>query len=356
MTLETALHGASPAIGEVAGHPVVLHHGDIAAEYGAMRAGAVLVDRSARNRVRVEGPRAAELLTGLVTSDVLALTPGQGQYGAALGPKGKILADVRIFALADHLLVDTSPRAAPGWLATLRKYINPRQAPYRDISSATRHIGLFGPNSRRMLSLLTGIPADALGALAPYAHLPVEPVEAPVTLARVPDFGVEGYEMITPSEHYADLTLRLSGMGAMPAGLLVCEIARIECGRPEWGLDMDETTLVQEALLDTLHAVSYTKGCYVGQEVVARVHFRGHVNRLLRGLQAADGEPLPTGSRIVDESGKPLGDVRSSATSPRLGSIALAMVRREAEPGMAVMVEDEGSPIRAELVRLPFGG
>ena len=106
MTVGSIVSGEYPALGEVAGHSVVLHYGDIAAEYAALRGGAMLVDRSARGRMRVRGVKAAELITGLVTNDVQALTTGHGLYAAGLSPKGKIIADVRVFALEDHLLID----------------------------------------------------------------------------------------------------------------------------------------------------------------------------------------------------------------------------------------------------------
>src|SRR5688500_15679452 len=118
------------ATAEIAGQAVVLHYGDVAEEYASLRSGAMLIDRSARGRLRIHGPRASELITGLVTNDVAALVAGQGCYAAALTPKGKIIADVRIFALRDALLIDTPPRARDGWLAMVRKYVNPRVARY----------------------------------------------------------------------------------------------------------------------------------------------------------------------------------------------------------------------------------
>jgi folate-binding protein YgfZ len=130
----------------------------------------------------------------------------------------------------------------------------------------------------------------------------------------------------------------------------------VEAGRPEWGLDIDDTTIPQEANLDDLHAISYTKGCYTGQEVVARVHFRGHVNRHLRGLRAAGAEPPPTGAQLVDESGRPVGEVRTGVSSPRLGGIALAMVRREVEPGASLSARWDGAESRADVSALPFPG
>jgi folate-binding protein YgfZ len=346
-----------PATADVGGRSVVLHYGDTGEEYGALRSGAMLVDRSARGRVRIHGPKASELVAGLVTNDVSALTPGQGCYAAALTPKGKIVADLRIFALRDALLIDSPPRAQEGWLAMVRKYINPRVARYEDETASTRQIGVFGARARTALASATGLDIAQLGALPRYGHVALD-LPAGAIIARVPDLELEGYEIIVPESAFEPFWERLVTEGATPAGLAAWEIARVEAGRPEWGVDMDDSTIPQEANFDELHAISYTKGCYVGQETVARVHFRGHVNRLLRGLMASNGS-LTLGAALADAQGKPVGDVRSTVHSPRLGSIALAMVRREVEPGTTVdIVVDsdaaERTAIPAQVVRLPF--
>src|SRR6185503_18691450 len=136
-------------------------------------------------------------------------------------------------------------------------------------------------------------------------------------------------DLFVPFEIFDDVWRAALASGAVPAGLDAWEIARIEAGRPEWGIDIDDATIPQEANLDDLHAISYTKGCYVGQEVVARVHFRGHVNRHLRGLRTADASPPAQGATLHDADGQHVGDVRSSVHSPRLGGVAIGMVRRE---------------------------
>ena len=317
----------------------------------------MLVDRSARGRVRIYGPKASELVTGLVSNDVTALVPGQGCYAAALTPKGKIVADVRIFALRDALLIDSPPRAREGWLGMVRKYINPRVARYEDESASTRQIGLFGTRARMALATATGVDPAQLGALPRYGHVALD-LPAGAIIARVPELEVEGYEMIVPESAFEPMWERLVTEGATPAGLAAWDIARVEAGRPEWGVDIDDSTIPQEANFDELHAISYTKGCYVGQETVARVHFRGHVNRLLRGLMVSN-ESVPSGAVLVDKGGKQIGDVRSTAQSPRLGPIALAMVRREIEPGSAIEVLVDSAPtqriaVPAQVVRLPF--
>ena len=354
MTASSIATGAFSTVGEIAGRAVVMHFGDIATEYGALRAGAMLVDRSARGRVRVTGAKAQEVITGLVTNDVAALRPGQGLYAAALNPKGKIVADLRIFALEDELLIDAPPRAQPGWLATIRKYVNPRLAPYHDASEETRDLGLFGVAARRLMAALTGIAPDTLGALPPYGHVPAEIDGRPVVVARVPDIALEGYELILAADAFDATWRRAVSAGAVPAGLLAWEIARIEAGYPEWGIDIDESTIPQEANFDELHAISYTKGCYVGQEVVARVHFRGHVNRHLRGIAGALHEPPPERAALLEASGKQVGEVRSSGLSPRLGTVGLAMVRREVEIGTSLTAQWTGGEATVEVRALPF--
>ncbi|HEX6966819.1 MAG TPA: glycine cleavage T C-terminal barrel domain-containing protein [Gemmatimonadaceae bacterium] len=345
--------GKAPAVDVVAGHPVVLHYGDVSAEYAALRSRAMLVDRSARGRFVVSGPRAAELIGGLVTNDVQALTPGHGQYAAALTPKGKIVADVRIFARDGSLLIDVPPRALEGWNATIKKYINPRLAPYEDISSTMRQLGVYGVAARGIVAKALGVTPDGLAALPPYGHIRAND-DTNAVIARVPDLALEGYELFVPSEAFDGVWQRLMRGGATPTGLTAWEIARIEAGRPEWGLDMDDTTIPQEANFDELGAISYTKGCYVGQEVVARVHFRGHVNKHLRGLLCGETEPPPTGATLLNDAGKSVGDVRSTAISPRLGAIALAIVRREVEPGATLAVHWEGGEAQADVSALPF--
>ena len=355
MTNPSSTAPAEPAaVAEIGGRSVVLSYAGVATEYDALRRHAVVFDRSYRGRLRVSGAKAAETLTGLVTNDVAALSPGLGQYAAALTPKGKIIADLRIFREEGSFLVDCPPRATEGWLATVRKYVNPRLAPYADESGTTRSLGVFGIAARLVVGEMTGISSSALGVLPPYAHASVAIDDAQILVARVPDLELEGFELFVPSSVYELLWGRALAAKATPGGLDTWEIARVEAGRPEWGIDIDESTLPQEANLEELHAISYTKGCYTGQEIVARVHFRGHVNRHLRGLRTAAAEPPAQRAVLFDETGKEVGDVRSVATSPRLGGIAIGMVRREVEVGTTLTARWEGGESRMDVAALPF--
>jgi tRNA-modifying protein YgfZ len=340
---------------EISGQDVVLGYADLHEEYRALRTGAIAVDRSHRGRMRFFGGKAGEALTGLVTNDVLSMQPRHGQYGAALNAKGRIVADLRIFAEeGGGYLVDAAPRAWAGWTAMVKKYINPRVTGYRDDSHALRDIGVFGPESRGIVSKVSGLNETMLDALPMYAHMTATINEVPVIVARVPDIGVEGYDLFVPFENFDRIWRAALDAGASPAGLGVWEIARVEAGRPEWGLDIDDSTIPQEANLDDLNAISYTKGCYIGQELVARVHFRGHVNRHLRGLRAASLDGPPFGSQLIDDSGNHVGEIRSSVASPRLGGIALGMIRREVTPGMSLMAKWESGERRVDVTLLPF--
>jgi folate-binding protein YgfZ len=339
---------------EIGGQDVVLAYADVNDEYEALRERAIVVDRSHRGRLRLFGEKSGEALTGLVTNDVLGVAVGHGQYGAALSAKGRILADLRIFAGPGSYLVDTSARAWPGFYGMVKKYVNPRVSGYRDDSHAIRDLGIFGPASRRIVAAISGLAAESLAALGPFAHAAATIDDVAATVIRSPDIGVEGYELLVPFESFERIWARAVSEGATPAGLGAWEIARVEAGRPEWGLDIDDSTIPQEANFDELDAISYTKGCYIGQEVVARVHFRGHVNRHLRGLRAAGPEAPPTGAQLIDESGNHVGDVRSSVSSPRLGGIAIGMVRREVLPGTSLNAKWEGGERRVDVTLLPF--
>jgi folate-binding protein YgfZ len=355
-------HAPSATVGDVGGRSVVLAYGSVAAEYEALQTRAALFDRSHRGRLRINGEKAAEMVAGLVTNDVAGLVPGQGCYAAALTAKGKIVADVRVFIDEGSVLVDAPPRAALAWAAMVKKFVNPRIAPHVDESTALRDLGVFGTNARHVVAALTGVQAPALTALAPYAHVTVEIAGQKVLVTKSPDLNIEGFELFVSADQFDALWERASASGAVPAGLEAWEIARVEAGRPEWGLDIDDNTIPQEANFDELHAISYTKGCYVGQETVARVHFRGHVNKHLRGIHAAGLDAPPASATLHDEAGQLVGDVRTAVRSPRLGGIALAMIRREVAPGASLLARWplEGSTDgsvnerRVDVAVLPF--
>ena len=310
------------------------------------------------------GPKAADALNGLVTNDVSQLRPGEGQHAAALTPKGKVLCDMLIFRMDEEsfMLTVRNSCAAP-WLATARKYVNPRLAKVEDASSTWVTWMVYGAHASRAVAALGGAEhtVDGLGdgivqALSEWKlwHHELWNI-GPVTvrLIRAPLMGsLPGFILIAEASDAELVRKRLETSVPRRGTRALWEITRVEGGRPDWGPDMDDTTLPQEANLDTLGAISFTKGCYTGQETVARIHFRGHVNRRLRGLQGS--APLPRHGHILDASGKVVGDVRSSVISPRLGPIAFAMLRREVAAGDTVLVSGTDGPIQADVCELPF--
>ncbi len=328
-----------------------------AAAYERLRTDAGSFDRSGRMRMTFVGAKANETITGLVTNDVMALQPGHGQYAAALTPKGKVIADLRVFHRAPgDYLVDVPASAAAGFAAMVHKYVNPRLAAYADVSASLSCLAVVGPHARQVVAHALACSPSDFDLLPPYAHHSASSGGDPVMVARSVDYGVDAFDCFVRAERAPALRAALVAAGAPSADAAALEVLRIEAGRPAWGADMNEDTLAQEAGLDTLNAISYTKGCYTGQETVARVHFRGHVNRFLRGLRC---ETMPTGDALVfasDKDGgqKDIGDVRSRAVSPRLGAIALAMVRREVEAGSAVTVRWATGESSAIVVDLPF--
>jgi len=332
---------------------------DVNREYATLRQGALVVDRSARARWRFTGAQARDTIAGLVTNDVVGLEPGRGCYAAVLTPKGKIIADVRIFVLDDAVLVDTSTRAAPGWAEVVRKFVNPRVTPYTDATHSTSDIGVFGPGAEAAVRAALGLSAGVLPTVG-YAHLEHEDRGSPSVIACVPDAG-QGLEIVTPAHAAADVIERLCEAGGVIGSHLALDIARVELGRPVWGADIDEGTIPQEANFDELGAISYTKGCYTGQETVARIHFRGHVNRNLRGVRLVPTDPIPPlRAGLFDATGAAVGDVRSAVRSPRQGPIALAMIRHEVEQGAGLTARWEATSdhpageTRMTVEHLPF--
>ncbi len=317
--------------------------------YQALCRGAVVFDRSDRLRMRVTGAKAAELVNGMVTSDVSSLAPGFGQYSAALTAKGKIIADPRVFAVDDGVLIDVGAAASRGWREMVAKYVNPRVAPYADVTAETRDFAVAGSASSVVVASVLGVDTAVLKSLDPFSHIPASFDGSMVMVVKSPDISAECYDLIFPAAIAERLCASIVAAGAVEAGPGLWTILRIEAGRPEWGVDMDDNTLPQEALLDSLGAISFTKGCYIGQEVVARIHFRGHVNKLLRKLRFVTS-PLPQrGAAVVDDAGTIVGDVRSTAISPKCGGIALGMIRREVEPGSTLHARWDGGEASVQV-------
>lgn len=326
----------------------------VAADYEAFHDGAALVDYSDRGRMRFHGAGARDALNGLLTCDVAPLTNGQGAYGAALTSKGKVIADVAVFAMDESFLIEVPSAVWPAWKDLVNKFVNPRIARRTDETELTSAIGLFGPRAAAIIAAMTATETATLDALPPYGHVTATVDGVMVNVARIPDLGVDGFRVLAVRDEFTRLRDVALSHGARFAGDTAVEAARVEAGRPLWGVDMDDSTLPQEANLEALNAISYTKGCYTGQEVVARLHFRGHVNKRIVGLRV-DGSAVPArNTPVLGAEGKEVGDVRSAVMSPRFGPIALAMVRKEINVGDAVTLSIDGTEARATIAGLPF--
>jgi len=316
----------------------------LAGEYRALVEGCGLLDRSERGKLALSGPSAVEFLNGQVTNELTTLKPGTGCYAAFLTHKGKMLGDLRILARGaegqqtpSELLLDTERVCLQALFDMIRRFKVGYAVELHKRTLERGLLSLIGPEA----AALAG--AGEL-AEAEHANASVE-IDGIAALAVRTDVGID---LLCNAADTQALSAALSARGAATVSEQAAECLRIERGRPRYGIDLDDSVIPQEAGLNE-RAVSFTKGCYVGQETVARLHYRGKPNRHLRGLRlsepAASGEPLLLGERAV-------GRVGSVALSPTLGPIALALVRREAEPGAVVSVGENGAT--AEVVELPF--
>jgi folate-binding protein YgfZ len=292
-----------------------------------------LLDRSARGKLALAGSEAKSFLAGQVTSDVESLTAGKGQYAALLTHKGKMLGDLRVLDLGDELWLDTERVALQALFDTIRRSKIGFDVELHKRTLQQALFSLLGPRAREVAG------ADAAG-LREDEH---DSARGELGVLVTTDLGVD---VICDAEDADGVREALVAAGAVPVTEADAETRRVETGRPRYGIDLDESVIPQEAGLNE-RAVSFTKGCYVGQETVARLHYKGKPNRHLRGLRLSapveHGTPLVLGEREV-------GRVGSSVVSPRFGPIALALVRREAGVGDVV---DAGG-VSAEVVELPF--
>ena len=296
------------------------------ADYELLTTAAGAVVREGRAIVELSGSEAAEFLQGQVSNDVEALTPGHGCYATLLDHKGKLRTDLRVLRFAeDRLLIDAEGIGLPVLLHVFQTFSLGRDVRTRDLTPERVLVSLIGPTARGLI--------DASPPAVEHGW-----VEALDGIAVTTDLGVD---LIVPPDQL-EQALALAPAASADAA----ECVRIESGRPRLGLDMGSTTIPQEAGINE-RAVNFEKGCYVGQETVARLHWRGKPNRHLRGLRLS--ETTPRGATITFGE-REVGAVGSTCVSPALGPIALALVRREASPGDEVTVD--GAP--ATVVELPF--
>jgi folate-binding protein YgfZ len=322
---------------------------DQAREYHAARHAVALFDRSALGKVSVTGRDRLAFLQGMLTNDVKALAPGQGAPAAFLDAHGKVMALLVVYAAADRAWIELPSQMTAKTLETLDHFLISEKAEFEAVDDAFAILSLQGPDARRLLEGLAGVPLD----LAPYAHAEVTMGGVPARVINRAEGPAPGFHCWVRAEHAESLRGAVLAAGAVPAGADTLEILRVEAGQPWYPQDVDASVILPETRLESL--VSYTKGCYIGQETVARVKYRGHVNRALSGL-VIEGERVPeAGARVVVQ-GADVGRVTSAVRSIALGRpIALGYVRREHfEPGTAVTVADGAGEQPARVSALPF--
>ena len=307
-----------------------------------------LLDRSERGKLALTGADTVEFLNGQVTNELAGIAPGEGRYAAFLTHKGKMLGDLRVLARGEadttELLLDTERAALQALFDMILRYKVGYAVELHKRTLECALLSLIGPRARAVAAEAAGEDAGALPEVE-HANLAARIAGHEVLLVSTEAGGVD--VLLAGSDRDA-VWSALCEAGATPVAHQAAEIVRVERGVPRFGLEMDERTIPQEAGLNE-RAVSFTKGCYVGQETVARLHYRGKPNRHLRGLRLA--QPVPVGAEIrLGE--RVVGTLSSSVESPAFGPIGLALVRREAEPGATVSVGDQA--VAGELVSLPF--
>jgi folate-binding protein YgfZ len=309
----------------------------LASKYRALTEGCGLVDRAGRGRLALTGADRRTFLHGQVTQDIEGLEPGHGRYAALLTHKGKMLSDLRVLDLGDELLLSCERAGLQELFNMIRRYKLGSDVEVHKRTLEMGELSLIGPQARQVAG------ADALGP-EEHDNVPAELAGRPVVLVAT-DLGVDVFCDAAATE---DVRAALLTAGAAEVTEAAAELVRVESGRPRYGADLDDSVIPQEAGLNE-RAVSFTKGCYVGQETVARLFYRGKPNRHLRGLKLSapvePGTPLRLGETEV-------GRITSVAVSPIRGPIALALVRRQAEPGSTVAAGD--GEVSAEVVELPF--
>jgi folate-binding protein YgfZ len=281
--------------------------------YEALRHGAAWMDVSARGRIIVRGRDRARLLHNITSNEVKKMTPGMSSYSFLLSPQGRIQADLNLLCLADHFLIDTEPGLREKVLQHIKRYIIADQVELEDITEASAALAVEGMGAAEI----------------------AQPGGAGVTIAPFSLTGQPGFRIYCEAARKPEIIAQLESAGAKPAEEEDARVVRIENGKPRYGEDIRETSLIQET--QQLHGVSFVKGCYIGQEIVERVRAQGHVNKKLVRVELEAAEPVAPGTKLT-ASGAEAGEVTSSIYSPAAGKvIALAIVRTHfAEPGTAL--------------------
>jgi len=326
---------------------------DSPAAYDAARHGAAFVDRSHLGRIVVSGTERASYLQGLLTNDIVALKAGQGCYAAYLTAQGRMIADLHVYELGDVILLTMAGAVKDMVMGKLDQFIFSEDVQLGDVTTAFAQIAVVGPGAAaRVASLVSGMTEEELRALPTHGNVRRTWSGGTVIVVRVVDTGEPGFDLHVERPQAGALKAALIAEQAVELGEADGETLRIEAGVPLFGRDMDEETIPLEAGIES-RAISFTKGCYVGQEIIIRVLHRGHgrVARKLVGL-ALDGSVVPAAGAAIRSGDRDVGSVTSAAMSPALERpIALGYVQRDfVEAGTKLSIADSMATVTA----LPF--
>lgn len=351
-------HSLNAVFGESAGMEVVLRYGDTAAEHAALRETAAVLDLSFRSRICLTGADRARFLHGQVTNEVNRLRVGEGCYAALVTAKGKMESDLTIYCLQDELLLDFEPGLTKKVSERLERFIVADDVQVADVAPHYGLLSLQGPKAEavmRALEIFSEIPGK------PFQSVKIsDAMLGEIYLVNQPGIALTGFDLFVPLNSLgavADKSIAAAkSIGGRAVGWDALEIARIEAGIPRFGLDMDETNIPLECGIEA-RAVSYGKGCYIGQEVINRIHTIGHVNKELRGVRLTDDvKSLPARGDKLFYQDKEVGYVTSAVKSPTLNAnIVLGYVRREHNQfGTELVLRGNGGDTRCKVVELPF--
>jgi folate-binding protein YgfZ len=328
-------------------------------EYRAAREGAALFDLSGRGKVDVTGRDAAEFLHNLLTNDIKGLPYSRGCESFLCNAQARVLAyalvwhlkiydDAAFLSSHDSFWLDVEPGCNEKVVRHLDRHLISERAEVADRTASFAQLHLAGPRAPALLE------QDGIKDLRHLELMQLGFGSDTVQFRRSDRLGVPGFDIVCPADKAAWYREQLLGRGAVAAGPATYEVLRVEAGTPAYGKDIDESTLAPE-VGRTAQAISYTKGCYLGQEPIVRVRDLGHVNRVLTGVRLAGAEPAAHGAKVWRD-GKEVGHVTSSVFSPGLGTaIALAYVRRgSSDPGTALEVEVGTGREAATVASLPF--
>ena len=336
------------------GWGIPAHFGSVADEYQAVRAGAGLIDFAHRGLLQFTGPDRLSFLQGMLSNDMRSLKPFDGAYATILTQQGKVIADVRVLCSMNSFYLDFWDSRKNKILDHLNRYLIADEVEITDRSQEYTILSIQGPESAALLHRIIGSGVDLPVRAKQHAMVDID--GAAVCVIRDSHTGEPGYDLIVALSAAPPIAQQLSDAGKPYAARWVGEeaqtILRIEAGIPRYGIDFTEDNLLLEVGID--HAVSFTKGCYLGQEVVERIRSRRHVNKKLFGFLLDDPTPASPGA-VIEASGKQIGTVTSSVFSPALErAVAIGYLNREYwTPGVEVSITS-GRPRSATVAPLPF--